>query len=381
MSCIECGKPDNRFNFLCQECYLNSNPIIETRPRLKILICRYCMAPSIKTDIWYEFASTSLIDIKSTISKSIADLIDLRFKIKPLQNKTINILDIDDIINSMKQEEDLIHCNAIIKGIPEFNLPEISVSEYFDVYIKYRKCKSCQLLSTGGAIKAKVQIRCVKKLVKIVENSLNELYDLSKQDSISQYFPLEETKLKDGWDLSFKDRKGADYIVQHFKEQYGVLVIETKETTSYDRIKNKARSRIVFSIRLPPYIPGDIVLIEDLPYQVLKIKSNQTLLFDFAEQTILTKENEFLINSNVKNLYSNDELSKYLVISIDEFLNSFQIMNLSTYEIFEESISSLPTIKENQEILAFFWEDNLYISRFNTENKSMIFENDEKVFG
>ena len=141
MVCIECGANDDRFNYLCQDCYLKSHPIKESNPRLKIAICKFCTSPSIKPDVWYEFGSDSYIDLKNVINKAITDLVDIRYKIRPLQNKKINIIEVDQLISSFKLEQDILECDISIEGIPEVLLPEIHIEEHVKLFIKYRKCK------------------------------------------------------------------------------------------------------------------------------------------------------------------------------------------------------------------------------------------------
>ena len=70
----------------------------------------------------------------------------------------------------------MVEGKFLIKGIPDLFLPEISVEENFSVYLKYRKCRACQLISNGGAVVAKVQLRCNKRQMNEIESELNSYY-------------------------------------------------------------------------------------------------------------------------------------------------------------------------------------------------------------
>lgn len=364
MQCIECGSDNSNYNYLCQDCYLKNYPIIETRPRLKLSLCKLCRTPSIKPDVWYDIGNDANLNKDNIIKKSIVDLIDLKYKVKPIKNKELSIINVDEKIFDQNIPVDYVEGSFKVKGIPDLFLPDISIEEDFSLFIKYKKCMKCQLLATGGAIKYKVQIRVIKKIIDNIDKVISDFYKSDKIEN-KNLFPLEESKLKEGWDMSFIDRKGAEILVNYFKINFGAHIIETKETTSYDRIKNKARYRTVISVRLPNYIKGDIIIFEDLPYQILDIKSNSTVLYNFNDKESLDIENDILLKTKIKNIYSKDELAKYQIISIDDYKNSVQIMNLDSFEIKEISKEDFNyEIIEGNEISAFYWDENLFINQF-----------------
>ncbi len=382
MTCIECGNENDLYNYLCRECYLKSNPIIESRQRLKLNLCKICGAPSVKPDLWYESPTKDQLEI--FIINALIELIEYRYKIRTLTEKKVEILEIDERIFDLNEQNDLVEGKFLIKGIPDLFLPEISIEEDFSVFLKYRKCRACQLISNGGAVVAKVQLRCNKRQMDEIETELNSYYSNQVNAKNQNLLPSEEEKLKDGWDLSFYDQRGASVVTQYLKNNFSAHIIKTKEIITYNRTKNKNVTRTVYSVRLPEYLIGDIILFEDRPFQIIQITTVNTKLYDFANKIIDTKSNELILTLNMSNLYSRSQLTKFQVLSFDKSVNSAQLMNLSTYDYIEQSLDDFKyDIEEGFEILGFYWNDNLFIDQippFKKINNSSALENDDKAF-
>lgn len=368
MTCIECGNVNDQYNYLCKDCYLRSHPIIETRQRLKLNICKICGAPSVKPDLWYESPLES--ELEEFLIKALIELIDYKYKIKTLTDKKIEIISIDPKIFEINELNDIIEGKFSISGIPDLFLPEISIQEDFSVYLKYRKCHACQLISNGGAVVAKVQLRCDKRQIDEIKSELNSIFSNFIRAKNLQLVPSEEIQLKDGWDLSYFDTHGAEIIAQHFKDNFGAHIIKTKEIITYNRTKNKNVTRLVLSVRLPEYLIGDVVLFEDRPFQIVQINSTSTKLFDFTNKIIISKSNEIILSLNITNLYSRNQLTKFQVISLDTNLHSAQIMNLSTFEYLEISVDTVSySIEEGFELFGFMWNDQVYIDQISPIKK------------
>ena len=368
MTCIECGKENDLYNYLCRECYLKTNPIIESRQRLKLNLCKFCGAPSVKPDLWYESPSKEQLDI--FIINALIELIEYRYKIRTLTDRKVEILEIDERIFDLNEQNDIIEGKFSVTGIPDLFLPEISIEEDFSVFIKYRKCKACQLITTGSAVVAKVQLRCNRRQMDEIEVELNNFFSNFENSRTQNLIPSTEERLKDGWDLSFYDARGALMIAQHLKNNYAAHIIKTKEVITYNRTKNKNVTRTVYSVRLPEYLIGDIILFEDRPFQIIQINTTNTKIYDFSNKTIQTKTNEVILTLNITNLYSRGQLTKFQIISLDNSINSVQLMNLSTFDYMEANITDFKyKIEEGIEILGFLWNDNLFIDQIAPLNK------------
>ena len=362
MTCIECGNENDLYNYLCRECYLKTNPIIESRQRLKLNLCKFCGAPSVKPDLWYESPSKDQLDI--FIINALIELIEYRYKIRTLTDRKVEILEIDEKIFDLNEQNDIIEGKFSVSGIPDLFLPEISIEEDFSVFVKYRKCRACQLITNGGAVVAKVQLRCNRRQMDEIEVELNRFFSNYENSSNQNLLPSTEEKLKDGWDLSFYDTRGASMLSQHLKNNYAAHIIKTKEVITYNRTKNKNVTRTVYSVRLPEYLIGDIILFEDRPFQIIQINTANTKLYDFSNKTIIAKTNEVILTLKITNLYSKGQLTKFQIISLDDSINSVQLMNLSTFDYIEANITDFKyEIEEGIEILGFLWNDNLFIDQ------------------
>ena len=382
MTCIECGNEKDLYNYLCRDCYLKSNPIIESRQRLKLNLCKICGAPGVKPDLWYESPSKEQVEI--FIINALIELIEFKYKIKTLTDRKVEILEIDERIFDLDEKNDLITGKFKIKGIPDLFLPEISIQEDFSVFIKYRKCKSCQLIVNGGAIVAKVQLRCNKRQMDEIETEMNTFFGNYQTVKTQSLLPAEEERLKDGWDLSYYDVRGANILANHFKNNYSAHIIKTKEIITYNRTKNKNVTRTVLSVRLPEYLIGDIILFEDKPYQIVLISNTSTKMYDFENKMTISKSNELILTLNITNLFARNQLTKFQVISIDSKMNSVQLMNLSTFDYIEISRNDFNyEIDENFDLFGFYWNDNLFmdqIAPFSKKRNQTMLEDDDKAF-
>lgn len=368
MACIECGSSDDSYNYLCKDCYLKSHPIIESRYRLKLNLCKICGAPSVKPDLWYESPTKEQVEL--FIINALIELIDYKYKIRTLSERSIQILEIDERIFELNEMNDVVEGKFLLKGIPDLFLPEISIEEDFSVFLKYRKCKACQLISNGGATVAKVQLRCDKRQMSELRIALDSFFSNFTKAKNQSLLPSSEEELKDGWDISYFDTHGAEVLAQFLKENYSAHIIKTKEIITYNRTKNKNVTRTVISTRLPEYLIGDIILFEDKPYQIVQITNKSTKLHDFTNKSVISKTNEIMLNLNITILYSRNELTKLQVISIDNVTNSVQLMNLSTFDYIELNISDLNyEVYEGLEVLGFYWNDTFYIDQLSPVQK------------
>ena len=349
---------------------------------LKLNLCKICGAPSVKPDLWYESPSKEQVEI--FIISALIELIEYRYKIRTLTDRKVEILEIDERIFDLNEQNDLLEGKFLIKGIPDLFLPEISIEENFNVYIKYRKCKSCQLIANGGAVVAKVQLRCNRRQMDEINTELNAFFGNYTTAKTQSLLPSEEERLKDGWDLSYYDIRGANILTNHFKYNYSAHIIKTKEVITYNRTKNKNVTRTVFSVRLPEYLIGDIILFEDRPYQIVQISNTSTKMYDFENRTTISKSNELILTLNITNLFTRNQLTKFQVISIDKAISSIQLMNLSTFDYQEISSKDINyDVEESQEIFGFYWNENLYIdqiSPFKKNEYQIVLEDDDKAF-
>ena len=362
MTCIECGSPDDAYNYLCKDCYLKSHPIIESRYRLKLNLCKICGAPSVKPDLWYE--SPSKEQFEFSIINALIELIDYKYKIRTLSERSIEIIEIDERIFELNEMNDIVEGKFRLKGIPDLFLPEISIEEDFSVFLKYRKCKACQLVQNGGATVAKVQLRCNRRQMIEIRTVLDSFFSNFTKGQNQNLLPQSEEELKDGWDISYFDTHGAEVLAQFLKENFSAHLIKTKEIITYNRTKNKNVTRTVISTRLPEYLIGDIILFEDKAYQIVQITTRSTKLHDFSAKTDISKTNEIMLTLNITSLYTRNELTKFQVLSIDNKSNSVQLMNLSTFDYIELNLSDLNyEIYEGMEILGFYWNDMFCIDQ------------------
>ena len=356
MACIECGKEDDRFNYLCQDCYLKNHQVIESRSRIKIKICTQCSAAFVRTD-WR--LSPEAGGEEAEFKDAISDSILYNYKVKPLKELILHI-ELDNKFVSLFEKPVIVEGQFSLSGKPDAFLPAIQVNEPFNVYIKYRRCHRCSSLDTAGSITVKVQIRGAERQLDEIGKLINIHF---KELGAS---PSSDVTLKDGWDLSFHNTaaQAAFSLTDILRDGYGAQIIKTKETTGYDRIKSKSKTRTVISVRLPRFLPGDIVTKMEQPYQLLSVTGKTIKVYNYLEQEKINWDKELMWDSRTRLLLTREQLTTFQIFAIETRTNSLQVMNLSSYEMYEMSINLYAgDLVEGIEIKGFIWEDKIFPSQ------------------
>ncbi len=357
MTCIDCGKEDHQYNYLCQDCYLKTNQVIESRPRIKIKICKQCSAAFVRTE-WRPSPEAGLEE--KSFEEAIADSIMYNYKIKPLKEFELHI-EFDETYSSYTEASfPIVKGIFALSGKPDAFLPLIQITEPFSVYIKYRRCHSCANLETAGTAALKVQIRGA-------ERQLNEISEVTNQHFREhKVSPSADVTLKDGWDLSFHNTaaRAGSSLTDLLKDEYGAILIKTQETIGYDRIKSRSKVRSVISVRLPSFLTGDIIAKEDKPFQLLSIRGKSIKVYNFLEMVKQIWDKEVIWDSRTKMLLPREELVTFQLFTIDNRTHSLQFMNLSSYEIYEVLQKQYTgKLEEGTEVKGYIWNDQLYLSQ------------------
>lgn len=359
--CVSCGKPDDKFGYLCQECYLKEHPIILSRPRLRLTLCRKC-GTFLASSVWRP--SPDPDHLGQFLVDAVAETISNKYKFRQVQEQELNILEIDERLLNWEEGPDVIEGRFELMGRPDPFFPTIRIEEEFTMYIRYRSCSFCQQVASGGMINAKIQIRGAERQLDHISTVLKEYFDEIKRSGSPGEHPIKQEETKDGWDISFTSSRTPETIASLLKEEYGAMLIRTNETITYDRMKSKAKTRLVISARLPNFLRGDIILYRDQPFQLFNVRGTQTTLFDFGAGEVVLWDNKQLWDTRTKLLYPYEELQKFQVFSIQEHTGTAELMNMATFEMHELTLDkfSRPPA-EGTEVRGFYWSDAFYIDK------------------
>ena len=361
MSCIQCGKNKKRFNFLCQDCYLQSHPIILNRNRIKITVCKNCLTPVGVSGNWDKQLpiDKKLDKLESTIGSVIQKKYKFSKGISSIKTKITQIDTIHDFFESLQDKHEII---LEVKGLPDPFLPEIEFKESLIVYFKYKFCIHCQNIGEPSAILGKLQIRGIKLWQKEIDEILEEYVRRNTKDKKIDFLPVKIDKLKEGIDLSFSSKNPVEIIAHELNAKLATQNIKTDETISYDHVKSKSKLRLVISARLPSYKPGDVIKGPKTLIQIITINGTRSFGYNYFKGEFTEINNDIFWDNTYHLFLPLDKFKKFQIINMDKYNKTINLMDLDTYQEFEEKLIKDPKIFSDDTLEGFIYEqeENLH---------------------
>ncbi|MFX0122918.1 MAG: NMD3-related protein [Candidatus Hodarchaeota archaeon] len=326
--CISCGSNEIFFGHLCQKCYSESHPILQQKREMNITVCERCELVSIKGQ-WSNFYLADLghVDTNTKLSILFSQEWDFNYRPKKFFIRELNI-DLDE-----ESYGSVITGTVDISASPDIFVPLMTISENFTIHIEWGECTECRTRLTGSYM-SKIQIRSPKEVtIQQLDIWSNEI------KSISQSYPLTDKKsplfkinfLKSGIDALFQSKPAANSIGREFAKKNGGIISVTTEFAGFDKSKSKEYPRIpVVLITMPRYDPGDIVLYNNRPIQILKYNS-KVEYWDFYKKSKERIPVKSVLNSELKNL--DKVVQEFQLVNFEEEGTLAQIMDTKTFEI------------------------------------------------
>ena len=251
--CPECGRETTEFhNNRCRECFLRSLTLIECPPVIKIRICPVCGA-YFTAGKWIEAPDTRSI-LLSEISRSV--------RVHP--DATDVELDFSEEEIDQSRYSAHIYVNAVVSDL------NISATADTEIRIKRETCDSCSRIA-GGYYAGILQLRAdhrriteeeIERCIQLADHRLNKL--TSKGDRLAFVSKIEE--LKEGVDLYVGSISACKQVGSAIiKELGGTSVISSSLVGKKD---GEDLYRITYAVRLPEFVRGDVVSIEDRVIEV-----------------------------------------------------------------------------------------------------------------
>ena len=361
MSCVQCGKKEKKFNYLCQDCYLQSHPVILARNRIKITLCKNCLTPVGVSGHWDKQLpiEKKLDQLENTIKSFIQKKYKFSKGIASINAKITQITSINDFFQSFQDKYEIL---LEIKGLPDPFLPEVEFNESVTVYFKYKSCIHCQNIGEPSAVLGKLQIRGTKLWQKEIDEILEEYIRKYTKDKKIDFLPVKIEQLKEGTDISFPSKNPVEIIAQELHSRFASQNIKTDETISYDHLKSKSKLRLVISSRLPSYRPGDVIKGPKTLFQIITINGTKSFGYNYFKEDFTEINNDLLWDNTYHLFLSLDKFKIFQIINIDKFNKSINLMDLDTYQEFEENLIKSPKIYPDNTLQGFVYEheENLH---------------------
>jgi NMD protein affecting ribosome stability and mRNA decay len=340
--CISCGSTEIFFSHLCQNCYLEAHPILRKKKEMYITVCERCELLCIRGQ-WSNFYLADLGKPDANIKLSTLFLQEWDYYYRPkeiiVQKMNINL--------DEESYKSVITGTVAINASPDVFVPLMTILENFTIHIEWGECTECRTRLTGSYM-SKIQIRSPNK--RLTTQQLEIWCDEVKQ--ISQAFSLTNRKnplfkinfLKSGLDALFRSKPAANFIGREFTQKFGGIITVTTEFAGFDKSKSKEYPRIpVVLINMPEFEPGEIILYNHQPIQILNYNS-KVEYWDFIKRSKEKIPLKSFLTADLKDL--EEEVQQFQLVNFEEGGELAQIMNTQTYEIFFINSSEISYFSE-----------------------------------
>ena len=326
---------------MCQDCYLESHPILRHKKEMNITVCEKCELLFVKGQ-WSNIylADLGKLDANTKISSLFFQEWDYYYRPKEILIREL-IIHLDE-----ENYKSVITGTVDISASPDIFVPLMRISEEYLIHIEWGQCTECRT-RLAGSYMSKIQIRSPK------EENPHQLELWSEEiKHISQSYSLSDRKnplfkinfLKTGIDALFQSKPAANYVGREFAKKYGGIINVTTEFAGFDKSKSKEYPRKpVVLISMPKYNPGEILSYNNQPIQILSYNS-KVEYWDFSKRNKEKIPIKSFLSSELKEL--DIEVQVFQLVNFEEEGKIAQIMNTQTLEIIFVDSSDISHLSE-----------------------------------
>jgi len=331
---------------------------------MHITVCERCELLFIKGK-WSNFYLTDLeknTNANAKLSTLFSQEWDFYYRPKDLVIQEL-IIHIDE-----ESYKSVITGTIAISASPDIFVPLMRILEDYSIRIKWGECTECRT-RLAGSYQSKIQIRSPKEVpTRQLEVWSDELKRISQSYSLTdRKNPLFKINfLKSGVDALFRSKPAANYICREFANKFGGIISVTTEFAGFDKSKSKEYPRKpVVLINMPKFNPGEMVLFNHQPIQILNYNSK----VEYWDFTKMSKEKipiKSFLTADLMDLEK--EVQHFQLVNFEEGGKLAQIMNTQTYEIIFVDSSDISHFSEGATFKGIFYNGKLLRNQKKTNN-------------
>ena len=261
--CVRCGRelpPDQLIRGYCIECFKEYIGVFKQPPELSVVMCPKCLSWLFKGE-W--LAPADLKDVIKTISAS---------ELNKYIRDELALVDLEVI--SIREELGVLRAslNLYLKS----DTATFTTTHEVPVSIKYRTCPRC-ISKTAGKYTHLIQVRFTRKnppeyILKDVQSLLQKITPEASIVGIEYS--------EGGIDLELDDAAIAKRIVQAITREYAAKLTTTFKATRFDHRKGTWIGIVTYSLRIPVFERGDIVIYKNTIRVVEDVRKGRIVLSD-----------------------------------------------------------------------------------------------------
>ena len=313
------GGPTDPDAVLCDECYFESFDLVDAPERIEVRVCSQCGAVH-RGNRWVDVGARDYTDIAV---EETADRLAVH-------------LDADEIewgVEPEQVDENTIrmHClfTGVVRGTP------VSEEVTVPVYVARQTCDRCGRIA-GDYYAAVVQVRGADRTPTAEENDraaeIAEAYIADRESKGDRNaFITEMTHTEDGVDMKISTTQMGQGIASRIVRELGGSVSEAPTLVTEDEDGNEVY-RVTFTVRLPPYTPGDVIDLDDGDGPVLVTSARGNLKGRrLATGDRYEAEFEEGIDPDARKLGERADAERTTLVAVEDD-HAVQILDPRTYE-------------------------------------------------
>ena len=313
------GGPTDPDAVLCDECYFESFDLVDAPERIEVRVCSQCGAVH-RGNRWVDVGARDYTDIAV---EETADRLAVH-------------LDADEIewgVEPEQVDENTIRMDCLFTGVVRGTA--VSEEVTVPVYVARQTCDRCGRIA-GDYYSAIVQIRGTDRTPTAEESDraveIAEAYIADRESKGDRNaFITETTRTDDGVDMKISATQMGQGIAQRVVRELGGSVSEAPTLVTEDEDGNEVY-RVTFTVRLPPYTPGDVIDLDDGDGPVLVTSAHGNLKGRrLATGDRYEAEFEEGIDPDARKLGERDDADPTTLVAVEDD-HAVQVLDPETYE-------------------------------------------------
>ena len=313
------GGPTDPDAVLCDECYFESFDLVDAPERIEVRVCSQCGAVH-RGNRWVDVGASDYTDIA----------------VEETAERLAVHLDADEIewgVEPEQVDENTIRMHCLFTGVVRGTA--VSEEVTVPVYVARQTCDRCGRIA-GDYYSAIVQVRGTDRVPTAEENDravgIAEAYIADRESKGDRNaFITETTRTDDGVDMKISATQMGQGIAQRIVRELGGSVSEAPTLVTEDEDGNEVY-RVTFTVRLPPYTPGDIIDLDDGDGPVLVTSAHGNLKGRrLATGDRYEAEFEEGIDPDARKLGERDDADPTTLVAVEDD-HAVQVLDPETYE-------------------------------------------------
>jgi len=313
------GGPTDPDAMLCDECYFDSFDLVDAPERIEVRVCSRCGAVH-RGNRWVDVGARDYTDIAV---EETADRLAVH-------------LDADEVewgVEPEQVDENTIRMHCLFTGVVRGTA--VSEEVTVPVYVARQTCDRCGRIA-GDYYAAIVQVRGTDRTPTAGESDraveIAESYIADRESKGDRNaFITETSRTDDGVDMKISTNQMGQGIAQRIVRELGGSVSEAPTLVTEDEDGNEVY-RVTFTVRLPPYTPGDVIDLDDGDGPVLVTSAHGNLKGRrLATGDRYEAEFEEGIDPDARKLGERDDAEPTTLVAVEDD-HAVQVLDPETYE-------------------------------------------------